>query len=201
LYNLSKDQFGTSYGDTVVNFINWIFKCDRSKLVCANELYYLCHPTSAVTWRAEHLQTYLDAVVRFWKDWQRMRLRLMQGLANAVICAVDKRQQSLTAKPTNFGVCWTYHAGRCASATAPVSRLAVLRPWPGCFRGCAGGAAARWGGQPPSRHAATISPTYIARMISLVVLAPDRSGATRPGRASRYGSARETCCRAGVAAA
>jgi hypothetical protein len=68
LYNVPNDQFGTSYADTFCNAINWIIKCERDKLVCANELYFLCHPTSAVTWRSENLQTYLDAAVKFWKE-------------------------------------------------------------------------------------------------------------------------------------
>ena len=69
LYNVPNGNFGKSYEDTVVNFINWILKCDREKLVCANELYYLCHPSSPVTWRTEKLQAYLDAAVKFWKEW------------------------------------------------------------------------------------------------------------------------------------
>jgi hypothetical protein len=69
LYNVPSSEFGTSYEDTIVNSINWILKADRSKFVCANGLYFLCHPTSPVTWRSEHLQTYLDALVKFWKEF------------------------------------------------------------------------------------------------------------------------------------
>lgn len=68
LYNVPNGLFGKSYGDTIVNAINWVLKADRSMLVCANEQYPLLHPTSAVTWRAESLQLYLDAVVKFWND-------------------------------------------------------------------------------------------------------------------------------------
>lgn len=69
LYNVPNTLFGRSYGDTFVNAINWVKNCpDRSKLLCANEQYYLLHPTSPVTWRAEHLQTYLDAVSNFWNS-------------------------------------------------------------------------------------------------------------------------------------
>lgn len=69
LYNVPNANFGGTYEDTIVNSINWLLKCDRTKLLCANELYFLCHPTSPVTWRAEHLQIYLDAVVKFWNEW------------------------------------------------------------------------------------------------------------------------------------
>ncbi|MCW4589442.1 nucleotidyltransferase [Gluconacetobacter entanii] len=69
LYNVPNAKFGTSYNSTVADALNWIINCDRTKLVCANELYYLCHPTSPVTWRAEQLQTYLDAARKFWQEW------------------------------------------------------------------------------------------------------------------------------------
>lgn len=69
LYNVPDNLFGQSYGDTFANAINWITTCDRAKLVCANEQYFLLHPSSPVTWRADHLQTYLDAATTFWNNW------------------------------------------------------------------------------------------------------------------------------------
>lgn len=69
LYNLPYNQFGSTYQSTVANTLDWIINCDRSKLLCANEQYFLCHPTSLVTWRAEQLQTYLNAAAKFWKEW------------------------------------------------------------------------------------------------------------------------------------
>lgn len=69
LYNVPNAQFGSSYEDSISNAINWILTCDRTQLLCANELYYLCHPTSPVTWRSENLQSYLDAFVKFWNEF------------------------------------------------------------------------------------------------------------------------------------
>jgi hypothetical protein len=69
IYNVPNKEFGGSYQDSIVNAINWLINCDRSKLLCANERYMLLHPESPVTWRAEHMQTYLDAVVKFWQAW------------------------------------------------------------------------------------------------------------------------------------
>jgi hypothetical protein len=67
LYNVPNSLFGKSYGDTFVNAINWVKNCpDKSKLLCANEQYFLLHPTDPVTWRSENLQTYLDSVIDFW---------------------------------------------------------------------------------------------------------------------------------------
>lgn len=69
LYNVPCDQFGSSYGNTFAAAINWQLKADRSKLVCANEQFYLLHPTSPVTWRSEECSAFLDALVKFWNDW------------------------------------------------------------------------------------------------------------------------------------
>jgi hypothetical protein len=69
LYNVPNNQFGGTYLQTIANALNWIKDTDRSKLVCANERYMLLHPTSPVTWRADHLQTYITAAIKFWNDW------------------------------------------------------------------------------------------------------------------------------------
>lgn len=69
LYNVPNENFGTRYEDTVVRALNWVINCDRTRLVCANELNPLCDPASPVAWRAEQLQAFLDAAVRYWNDW------------------------------------------------------------------------------------------------------------------------------------
>lgn len=69
LYNVPNNLFGGTYHQTIADALNWIKDTDRSKLVCANERYMLLHPTSPVTWRAEQLQTYLNAAIKFWNDW------------------------------------------------------------------------------------------------------------------------------------
>ena len=68
LYNVPNDKFGGNYVDTISRAINWLLACDRNNLVCANEQYMLLHPTSPVTWRAQNLQTYLDAAIAYWND-------------------------------------------------------------------------------------------------------------------------------------
>jgi hypothetical protein len=69
LYNVPTACFGTSYQDTIIQSINWLLGADRDKLVCANEQYRLLHPTSHVTWRTDQFETYLAAVVQYWKSW------------------------------------------------------------------------------------------------------------------------------------
>jgi hypothetical protein len=68
LYNVPDNLFGSSYETTCVNVINWLAKCNRDNLLCANERYYLLRPNSPVTWRVELFETYLAAVIKFWTD-------------------------------------------------------------------------------------------------------------------------------------
>jgi hypothetical protein len=69
LYNVPDGNFGVSYMTTIANSLNWLRTCERDKLVCANERYFLLHPTSPVTWRAEKMETYIEATIRFWNAW------------------------------------------------------------------------------------------------------------------------------------
>ena len=68
LYNVPNDRFGGGHVANFVDIYNWLIQADRSKFVCANEQYYLCHPTSPVCWRAENCQAFLDALGAFWKN-------------------------------------------------------------------------------------------------------------------------------------
>ena len=68
LYNVPDANFGASYGNTLVSALNWLNGCDRSKLECANELYFLLNPNSPVTWRQEKFETFLTALIGFWND-------------------------------------------------------------------------------------------------------------------------------------
>ncbi len=69
LYNVPLSEFGSSYVNTISSSLNYIKNCNRGDLVCANEQYYLCHPTSPVTWRSESLQKYLNQTISFWNAW------------------------------------------------------------------------------------------------------------------------------------
>jgi len=69
LYNVPSTEFGKSYEDSVVNSINWLLKADKSKFLCANEQYYLCHPSSPVTWRTENMNAFIEGATQLWKKW------------------------------------------------------------------------------------------------------------------------------------
>lgn len=69
LYNLPDDKLTINYQESLANAINWIYKADRSKFVCANEQYYLLRPDSLVTWRTEQCDKFLSAAIELWDQW------------------------------------------------------------------------------------------------------------------------------------
>jgi hypothetical protein len=68
IYNVPDIQFGPNWNSTIVNVLNWLIACDRTKLECANEQYLLLHPTSPVTWRAEKFEAFLKAMLSSWNS-------------------------------------------------------------------------------------------------------------------------------------
>lgn len=69
LYNVPVDQFGTSYEDSMVKCINWLFAADKSKFICANEQYKLLDGNTDVTWSTKNCDAYLTGLVELWKWW------------------------------------------------------------------------------------------------------------------------------------
>jgi hypothetical protein len=68
LYNVPADKFGSRYQDTVVNAFDYLVDADRSKFVCANQLYYLLRNTN-VTWSSGNCDQFLNALREFWGNW------------------------------------------------------------------------------------------------------------------------------------
>ena len=67
LYNVPNEKFGTSYNDTFVNTFNWIQRdADKSKLVCANEQYYLVFDNSHTSWPKANCELFLNAAIAYW---------------------------------------------------------------------------------------------------------------------------------------
>lgn len=69
IYNVPNDKFGYSFDSTMVDSINFLLTADRSKFEVVNEQYYLLHPTSPVTWRAEKCTAFLNAARDLWQNW------------------------------------------------------------------------------------------------------------------------------------
>ena len=66
LWNVPIDRFGGTEQQNFRDTLDWLWKADRSKFFCANELYYLCHPTSLVTWRSEKCEKFLSKAIDYW---------------------------------------------------------------------------------------------------------------------------------------
>lgn len=69
-YNVPNDKFAVSFEGCFVNAINWIqSEADKSKLVCANEQYYLLRENSHTCWPQANCEAFLDSAIRLWNDW------------------------------------------------------------------------------------------------------------------------------------
>lgn len=66
LWNVPIDRFGGTEQQNFLDVLDWLWKADRSKFVCANDLYYLFHPSSLVTWRSEKCETFLSKAIDYW---------------------------------------------------------------------------------------------------------------------------------------
>ena len=66
LWNVPMDRFGGTEQQNFADVLKWILEADRKPFTCANGFYYLCHPSSLVTWRAEKCQLFLAGAVDYW---------------------------------------------------------------------------------------------------------------------------------------
>jgi hypothetical protein len=70
LYNVPDNKFGTSYGDTFVNAINWIQQeADKKQLVTANEQFYLIRDGYKTSWPTADAEAFLKAAIKLWNEW------------------------------------------------------------------------------------------------------------------------------------
>ena len=71
LYNVPNNSFSGTYGNMVYNILNWLHQTtDRTKLICANEHYYLLRDNDPVCWPVAHGEQFVNAVIRLWDNWQ-----------------------------------------------------------------------------------------------------------------------------------
>lgn len=70
LYNVPDEKFTASFQGCFVNAMNWIQEeADKSKLVCANEQYYLLWDSLYTSWSKANCETFLKAAIELWNDW------------------------------------------------------------------------------------------------------------------------------------
>ena len=71
LYNLPRQYFGTSYHKTIGDTLSWLNQMtsdEMSKLVCANEMFYLVRDYN-VTWAPADYAKCVSAATELWRDW------------------------------------------------------------------------------------------------------------------------------------
>ena len=68
VWNVPDEKFGGSYVDTFCNCVNWLKDTDRTKLVCANEQYWL-FGNSNVQWTKAKCDEFLLALISMWQGW------------------------------------------------------------------------------------------------------------------------------------
>jgi hypothetical protein len=69
LWNVPVDKFVQSYEDSFVNSFDWVLNADKTKLACANDLYWLVRDNSNVCWSSANFEAYLAAVKKYWSEW------------------------------------------------------------------------------------------------------------------------------------
>lgn len=69
LYNVPKENFGSSYADTFVNCFNWIVNTDRTKLTTASRLHWLVRDNEHTSWPTANCDEFIDAARELWEQW------------------------------------------------------------------------------------------------------------------------------------
>lgn len=73
LHNVPENLFTGTYGDMVVNVLNWFNNLsDRTNLVCANEQYYLLRDVSSVCWPPANAEKFINEAIKLWNNWRQI---------------------------------------------------------------------------------------------------------------------------------
>ena len=73
LYNVPDQQFGSSYGDTVVNVVNWLNGADLTNFVCQNGIQRLF---DSGRWTQQNARAYIGALIQMWNQWGQQYARV-----------------------------------------------------------------------------------------------------------------------------
>jgi hypothetical protein len=69
LYNVPSEKFGSSYDNCFCNAVNWLQQTDKTKLVCANEQYYLLRSGFHTCWEPANCDKFLQEAIDLWNNW------------------------------------------------------------------------------------------------------------------------------------
>lgn len=73
LYNVPDQQFGSSYGDTFVNVVNWLNGADLTNFVCQNGIQRLFDQGR---WTTQDARAYIGALIQMWNQWGQQYARV-----------------------------------------------------------------------------------------------------------------------------
>lgn len=73
LYNVPNQQFGSSYGDTVVNVVNWLNGADLTNFVCQNVIQRLF---DSGHWTQQNARAYIGSLIQMWNQWGQQYARV-----------------------------------------------------------------------------------------------------------------------------
>lgn len=73
LYNVPDQQFGSSYGDTVVNVVNWLNGAELTDFVCQNDIQRLFDSGG---WTQQNARAYIGALIQMWSQWGQQYARV-----------------------------------------------------------------------------------------------------------------------------
>jgi hypothetical protein len=68
LWNVPTDQYGQNHESTVLNCLNWLYKADKTKLLCAHQLRWLVRDGRPDSWPTANYDLFLKSVIKFWND-------------------------------------------------------------------------------------------------------------------------------------
>jgi len=73
LYNVPDQQFGSSYGDTIVNVVSWLNSADLTDFVCQNGIQRLF---DSGRWTQQNARAYIGALIQMWNQWGQQYARV-----------------------------------------------------------------------------------------------------------------------------
>jgi hypothetical protein len=68
LYNVTNNNFKTTYNQSMYEILNWLHKADFSDFVCQNEQTWLFGNTPE-QWAPENARDFLTALIKLWNEW------------------------------------------------------------------------------------------------------------------------------------
>jgi hypothetical protein len=69
LWNVPNIHFVVSYQDSFLNTFKWLMQADKTKLACANDLFWLVRDNSDTCWSTADFDAYIAAATKYWNEW------------------------------------------------------------------------------------------------------------------------------------